>query len=147
MTLLRMSLEQPGLNEPASGQSPVDDFVRDNFMCEASSDFSGVELWGIYCEAVNIKEVPPLKKVTFLKQLPGAMERVFGIRRSHNIRREGSRVRGFKGLGPRPLDRPITAAELELPIEPELVYEPDLDPEPITEPWPVTIVCSPVPRV
>lgn len=147
MALLRVALEEPGFHEPAPVQTPVESFVRGNFMRDPACDYSCAELWEVYQEAVGTGEVPPMTKLVFWTRLPIAMERAFGIRRSHNVRREGRRVRGFKGLAPRPLDLPITAAELELPIEPEIVCEPDLEPEPITEPWPATIVDSPVPRI
>jgi hypothetical protein len=39
-----------------------------------------------------------LSKSQFLRRLPNVLERVFDVRKSHDIERDGHRVRGFKGI-------------------------------------------------
>ena len=61
-------------------------------------DLSCEELWDSYCQHVESGDQPYLQKAEFLRRLPFAINHVFNIKKSHNIIRNGRRVRGFKGL-------------------------------------------------
>jgi len=150
ITILRQSLETSKPNTLTPNERAIDHFNREIITLEADSDISCSELWEMFNEAIGLGLVLPMKKADFLKLLPDSMQRVHCARKSHNVQRDGHRVRGFKGVGPRPIGRPPTAAELEPPIEPELVLDPpDLDPRPtevdptvptiIEDNWPVKL--------
>lgn len=46
-------------------------------------------------EAGNLAQ---LQKSDFFRRLPFALSHVFHIKKSHNIKRDGRRVRGFRGV-------------------------------------------------
>ena len=148
LLLLRVALEEPVHDKSTQNLNTVDDLAINHLIFDSDSDYSCEELWSLYREVAGVRLVPYLTKTVFLKKLPSAMERAFGVRKSTNLVRDGHRVRGFKRIGPRPIEEPITAAELELPIEPELVLpEPDLDPKPPSGPMPMTFVRTDAPRI
>ena len=126
--ILRKSLEETNHETLTPQQRALDEYNREFLMLEIGSDISCAEMLEMFNEAAQKGFVSRMEKAEFLLFLKGSMRRVFGVGKSHNIRREGRRVRGFKGIGPRSIGEAPTAADLEPPIEPELVLDPpDLD--------------------
>ncbi len=140
------------LNKPRAGDStrnwPVQKFAETYLARNSTAEVGCHELLQFYKEVAASGELEPLSKAEFLRRLPPAMEATFGVLKSHNIKGERGRVRGFRGVGYRQDNRPITAAEVDPPIEPEIVLpEPDLDPKPPTGPMPMTFVRTDSPRI
>jgi hypothetical protein len=145
--ILASLIAEPTANPPR-WRCPVQKFAETYLQRESGSDLSSAELWSLYSEIVATGELEGVSKAEFCRRLTGAMEAVFGVRKAHNLSRERGRVRGFRGVGYRPDDRPITAQELEPPIEPEIdLPEPDLDPKPPSDPMPMTFVRTSAPRI
>jgi hypothetical protein len=67
-------------------------------VADPAGDLSCQELWAFYAEVAGAGELPVVRKVVFLRQLPALMEAVFGVRKAHNVERDGHRVRGFHGV-------------------------------------------------
>ena len=105
--------EEPDAAHPVPRDCPVALFARRYLLREPASDLTSKELWTFFAEVSSSGEVEPLSKAEFLSRLPGIMESILGLRKSHNIPRAGRRVRGFRGVGIR-LDTCAPAAtELE----------------------------------
>lgn len=70
-----------------------------NYLTQASlGEMSCAELWSFFSEAVAAGMLPSMQKTAFFRELSTAMKLIYGIKKSHNIRREGKTVRGFKGV-------------------------------------------------
>ena len=95
-----------------SWDCPVISFAR-RFLAITgiSVDFSCEELYDLYTEIAATGKLPPMRKSIFLRRLPVAMASVFNIKKSHNLVRNGSRVRGFQGIIYK-VDDTYTAPEL-----------------------------------
>jgi hypothetical protein len=91
--------EQPVADNLAPGSCPVKCFAKCYLMREPAQDVTSAELWRFFVEVAASGQVLPLSKAEFLRRLPGVMEGLFGALKSHNIEREGHRVRGFRGVG------------------------------------------------
>lgn len=89
--------EQPPAN--SSWDCPVTAFAR-RFLVhnQPMEDLSCSELWCLYSQLVLMEKLPPMRKSVFLRRLPVVLATVLNIKKSHNIIRGGSRVRGFIGL-------------------------------------------------
>jgi hypothetical protein len=88
-------------NPPAdhAGDCPVITFARRHLgHTLLDVDLTCGELWEIYSGILKTGKLPPLQKAEFLHRLPIALAYVFNIKKSHNIMREGRRVRGFRGV-------------------------------------------------
>ncbi len=94
---------------------PVLTFAKRFLMDDPDSDLTSGELWTFFGEVAASGEVPPLSKSEFLRRLPGAMAAVFGLRKAHDIERNGQRVRGFRRVG----FRPDTSQPMDVELEPE----------------------------
>jgi len=85
--------------DPTPRRCPVEAFARHYLMREPGSSVTSSELWQFYAEIAASGELELLTKGEFLHHLPRAMDAVFGIKKSHDIKRAGGRQRGFKGVG------------------------------------------------
>ena len=85
---------------------PVMAFGRQYLVLDAASDVTSQELLEFYAEVAARGEVQQLSKSEFLRRLPAAMAVVFGARKTHDIERDGHKVRGFRGVGIRMDDCP-----------------------------------------
>ena len=96
----------------SSWDCPVISFAR-RFLTNTglSVDFSCEELYEFYTEIAATGKLPPMRKAVFLRRLPVAMTEVFNLKKSHNLVRNGSRVRGFPGVAYK-IDDTFTAPEL-----------------------------------
>jgi hypothetical protein len=83
---------------PAPRRCPVMRFAQEYLAHDPAADVSCSELWRFFREIADAGELPRVPKAAFLRRLPGAMESVFCVRKSHNIERAGRRVRGFKSV-------------------------------------------------
>jgi hypothetical protein len=89
--------------EPRAGgvtlqRCPVTQFAQQYLGREPGSCMTSAELWQFYSEVAASGELEPLSKSEFLRRLPGVMEAVFGVRKSHNVMRAGRRLRGFRSV-------------------------------------------------
>ncbi len=91
--------EEPYSVDPVRRDCPVALFARHYLLREPASDVTSRELWTFFSEVSSSGEVEPVSKSEFLSRLPGVMELAFAVRKSHNVMRDGRRVRGFKGVG------------------------------------------------
>jgi hypothetical protein len=105
--------EEPYPGGPAPWRSPVHQFIKEYLVREPGGDMSCAELWRFYTEIVAAGELEPLTKQEFLRKLPGALEATFGVKKCHNVERDGAKVRGFKSVTIREETSPTT------PLEPE----------------------------
>jgi len=94
-----VAYDEPRAGNPAPRNCPVTMFVKHYLTTEPASDVATAELWRFFSEIVAARELTPLTKQVFLRQLSAVMESVFGVRKSHNIERTSRRVRGFRGVG------------------------------------------------
>lgn len=79
-------------------RDPIMRFAQQYLVQNPDTDVSCAELWEFYREISDSGELPPMRKATFLRQLPAVMEVTFGAKKCHSIRREGRTVRGFKAI-------------------------------------------------
>ena len=98
IALLNSLTGEPYESVPLPRSCAVTRFVREYLAPDPVADISCAEAWGFFCEVAQAGELPPVRKAIFLRQLPGAMEAVYDVRKCHNIERAGGRVRGFKGI-------------------------------------------------
>lgn len=82
----------------APSRCPVMAFARRYLAPDPAGDLSSEELWKFYSEIMAAGELPPMRKQAFLRLLPSAMAAVFGTQKSHDLHRNGGRVRGFRGV-------------------------------------------------
>ena len=80
---------------------PVQAFAKRYLARDPGSDMSCAELWQFYAEVAAAGEAEKLKQAEFYRALPAAMASVFGVRKSHAINRDGTNVRGFRGIAVR----------------------------------------------
>lgn len=92
---------------------PVLTFAKRYLIHDPVSDLTSQELWKFFAEVAATAELNAVTKSEFLRRLPGAMAAVFSVRKSHDIEREGQRVRGFRGVGLRVDAGPPSVVELE----------------------------------
>jgi hypothetical protein len=97
--LQRLAEDEPHAVDQVRHDCPVALFARRFLLRDPVGDVTSEELWTFFGEVVASGELEPLSKTEFLSRLPGVMESSFGVRKSHNIRRGGQRVRGFRGVG------------------------------------------------
>ena len=121
-----MALLQSLLNEPRAVDStwncPVIMFVRRYLVkSDPSTDVSCGELLNFFNELSRAGELPPMRRTLFLRRLPEVMESVYQTRKSHNIVREGCRVRGFRGVDIREISWPPPSTKQEPPSGPMLM--------------------------
>ena len=77
---------------------PVLQYLK-NYLCrDPDGDMSCAELWRYYAELAAAGQAEPLTRSVFSRALPDAMAVVYGVRKSHAIRREDKNVRGFRGI-------------------------------------------------
>jgi len=98
ITLLCLLIDEPQEGAGIPWRSPVRRFVQDYLVANASADLTCEEAWRFFQEIVQADELPPMRKVIFLRQLPSLMGSVFHVRKCHHIQRGGRRVRGFNGV-------------------------------------------------
>ncbi len=105
--LLRRALELlhrlvPDDYEPCAVDTPrrcpVAKFAKKFLVPDSESDLTSQELVCFFNEIAASGEVQPLSKSQFLRRLPNVLESAFGVRKSHDIERDGRRVRGFRGI-------------------------------------------------
>ena len=77
------------------------------------SDLSCLELWTFFCEIVAAGELESMRKQVFLRRLTGVMEGIYGLKKSHNVLRDGRAARGFKGVAIKDPNDSIDQAGLE----------------------------------
>ena len=77
---------------------PVAMFAKEYLVRQPGGDMSTAELFQFYDEVAATGELDRLSKSEFLRRLPNVLEIAFNLRKSHDIQRCGSRVRGFKGI-------------------------------------------------
>ena len=113
------------INGPESMESlhrnPITDFAHRRLILDYNGDVSCGEPWVSYSGIAATGELPKLEKSKFFRRLPTVMRLVHKVRKSHNILREGRRVRGFRGVNLIEYNWGNTAAE------PETLPEPNLD--------------------
>lgn len=106
--LLRRALELlhrlvPDDAEPcavdAPRRCPVAKFAKKFLIRDPANDQTSQELWQYFCEISASGELERLSKAEFLRRLPTVLETIFGVRKAHNVERDGHRVRGFRGVG------------------------------------------------
>ena len=113
ITLLSQLIDEPQACAPVPYQSPVWRFVRDYLVPDPEADLASEELWTFFQEVTQAGDLPGMRKATFLRELPVAMQAAFGVKKSHHVEREGRRVRGFAGVGIRMDSDPGAAVQLE----------------------------------
>jgi len=96
---------------PGPRRCPVLLFARQFLVRDPGADASSHELWRFYAEIASAGELEPLKKQEFLRKLPGALETTFGVKKCHNVERDGTKVRGFKSVTIREEISPTTPLE------------------------------------
>jgi hypothetical protein len=57
------------------------------------------EIWLDYVSYCNERKLTPYTRGQFLRILPAHLRELFGLNKSHDIRRQGRQKRGFRGLG------------------------------------------------
>ncbi len=57
------------------------------------------EIWLDYVSYCNGRKLTPYTRGQFLRILPAHLRELFGLNKSHDIRRQGRQKRGFRGLG------------------------------------------------
>jgi hypothetical protein len=98
ITTLQSLLDKPQECGLPLHPSPLTRFVQEYLTPDPGSDFGCEELWEYFREIVKTGALPPMRKTTFLRQLPAVMEAVYNLRKCHHIERFGHRVRGFRGI-------------------------------------------------
>lgn len=111
---------------PVPRQHPVREFAEQYLARDPTGDKTSNELFSDYNELVAAGDMEPLSATEFLRALPAAMLAVFGIRKRHNIVRDGKKLRGFRGVG-------INHFYFPMP-SPDLAPEPKPEPEPAPAP-------------
>ena len=110
---------------------PVKKFVEAHLVRHADKSVRCGDIHRLYEKLAMAGKLESISPPEFFRRLTPAMQSVFGVSKSHNVKGELGRVRGFCGIAFRSDSRPITRADLEPPIEPEFeLPEPDLDPRP-----------------
>ncbi len=99
---------------PALRRCPVTQFATHYLIRDPGQDVTSTELWRFYSEIAAAGELEPLTKQEFLRKLPGALEATFGVKKCHNVERDGAKVRGFRAVTIREEPSPVTALEVEL---------------------------------
>jgi hypothetical protein len=84
--------------DPTLRPCPVFAFAKHYLVRQPGVDMSTAELWTFYQEVAATGEVEALSRQEFLRALPGAMAMLFGVSKSHTVKREGKTVRGFKSV-------------------------------------------------
>ena len=77
---------------------PVRRFVTNYLAADPAGDISCAEAAEFYDEVARAGHLPPMRKTSFLRALPAVVLAVYGSRKSHDVRRDGRWVRGFKGV-------------------------------------------------
>lgn len=113
LTLLRSLADEPHKSDPLPRSCAVTRFVREYLAPDPATDVSCSELWTFYREISDAGELPPMRKAAFLRRLPGTMAAVFDACKSHDIEREGHRLRGFRAVGIREHACTATTPEIE----------------------------------
>src|SRR5689334_14577398 len=101
ITLLQSLAYQRQEGGPPLQPSSITRFVEGYLAPDPGSDFGCQELWGFFQEIARAGELVPMRKTTFLRQLPTVMQTVYGLKKSHHVERFGRRVRGFRGVNSR----------------------------------------------
>jgi len=90
--------DEPRGLDPRPRHCPVQAFAKRNLVLNPVRDMTTQELWEFYSEVAIAGEAERLSRAVFLRVLPGAMAAVFGLRKSHAIRRSEQTMRGFSGI-------------------------------------------------
>jgi hypothetical protein len=98
ITLLRSLTGEPQAANSERPRCPVQKFVEAYLTAAPDADAASEELWAFYQEVAQAGELPSMRKAVFRGRLPGIMESVYGVRKCHNVLRDGRRVRGFRGV-------------------------------------------------
>lgn len=77
---------------------PVTLFAERYLARQSGEDMTSAELWTFFLEVVQAGELEALSKEEFMRALPKAMSGAFGLKKSHNLRRGGQTLRGFKSV-------------------------------------------------
>jgi len=124
-------LIRPPTPVPSMCNCPVKKFVEAHLVRHADKSVRCGDIHRLYEKLAMAGKLESISPPEFFRRLTPAMQSVFGVSKSHNVKGELGRVRGFCGIAFRSDSRPITRADLEPPIEPEFeLPEPDLDPRP-----------------
>lgn len=99
IALLRSLTDEPHAVDAIPRSGALTRFVRDYLVADPAADISCAEAWSFFCEVASSGELKPIRQSEFFRRLPPAMESVYNVRKSHNIQRDGRRVRGFRGIG------------------------------------------------
>jgi hypothetical protein len=98
-TLQRMLPDdEPRMIPSSSRKASLIRFTTKYLAATSSGDLSCYELWAFYSEVAAAGRVPPMPKTLFFRELPAALEAAFGLKKSHNVKRNGKPVRGFQGI-------------------------------------------------
>jgi hypothetical protein len=89
---------EPRMVPSTTRSSPVFRFAKEYLAPDTSDELSCHDLWRFFSEIVAAGDLPPMPKTAFFRELPAIMESVFGVKRSHSIKRAGKTVRGYKGV-------------------------------------------------
>jgi len=114
ITILRSLVDKPPEGRPPAQHSPVTRFAQEYLAPDPDADFGCEELWKFFHEIVQAGQLPPMRRVIFLRELPEVMEAAFNLRKCHNIERSGRRVRGFRGITIKPSAGQPPAVEAEI---------------------------------
>ena len=117
IAMLEMLVNEPQATESLR-QNPIAKFAREHLERDQTRDVSCTELWKFYNEIAAAGELPPLRGNDFFRRLPNVLAAVYRVRKSHNVIRDGRRVRGFRGIT-------ISLPELFMEAEPEISIEPE----------------------
>lgn len=99
IALLHSLTDEPCAVDSVPRSCAVSVFARRYLVRDPKNSLTCQEISQFYAEVAASGEVEPLGKAEFLRRLPGVMQAVFGVRKSHAVECERRRVRGFKGVG------------------------------------------------
>jgi hypothetical protein len=89
---------EPRMAPSTTRSSPVNRFAMEYLASDACDELSCDDLWKFFSEIAAAGYLPSMPKTVFFRELPAVMEFIFGVKRSHSIRRAGKMVRGYKGV-------------------------------------------------
>ncbi len=100
--------DEPRAVDLTPRRCPVQAFAKRYLERAPDKDMTTEEIGAFYSEVAAAGEAERLSRGAFLRVLPGAMAAVFGLRKSHAIKRDGKTMRGFRG---------VTIREQAIPVE------------------------------
>jgi hypothetical protein len=105
--------DEPSAVDYPTRRDPIMRFVQQYLTQVPDTDVSCNELWAFYSEISASRELPPMRKATFFRKLPAALEMTYGAKKCHSISRDGRTLRGFKSVTIREHTSPVGTLEVE----------------------------------